>query len=55
MVALCGKAMTLASTCKKNGLEYRYYRCVTRDKAGRKACDAPPLPALGGWVPDASG
>jgi site-specific DNA recombinase len=42
---LCGKAMTPASTRKTNGTEYRYYRCVTRDKAGRKACNAPPLSA----------
>lgn len=43
--ALCGKAYTPASTSKKTGKEYRYYRCVTRDKAGRKACPARPLPA----------
>ena len=41
---LCGKAYTPASTRKK-GKEYRYYRCVTRDKEGRKACPARPLPA----------
>ena len=42
---LCGKAMTPASTRKKSGSEYRYYRCTTRDKEGRKACAASPLPA----------
>ena len=41
---LCGKAYTPASTRKKDK-EYRYYRCVTRDKEGRKACPARPLPA----------
>ena len=41
---LCGKAYTPASTRKKNKV-YRYYRCVTRDKEGRKACPARPLPA----------
>jgi len=41
----CGEAMTPASTRKKNGKEYRYYRCTTRDKQGRKACKASPLPA----------
>jgi len=40
----CGKTFTPASTRKK-GKEYRYYRCVTRDKEGRKACPARPLPA----------
>ena len=42
--ARCGMAMTPASTRKK-GIEYRYYRCVTRDKNGRKACKSRPLPA----------
>ena len=42
--ARCGMAMTPASTRKK-GIEYRYYRCVTRDKNGRKACRSRPLPA----------
>ncbi|MCP4499032.1 MAG: hypothetical protein GY822_03575 [Deltaproteobacteria bacterium] len=41
---LCGKAMTPASTRKK-GKEYRYYRCVTRDKQGKDACQGRPLPA----------
>ena len=40
----CAKAMTPAST-RKNGNEYRYYRCVTRDKKGARACAASPLPA----------
>lgn len=40
----CGMAMTPASTRKK-GTEYRYYRCVNRDKNGRKACKSRPLPA----------
>ena len=42
--AQCGSAMTPASTRKK-GVEYRYYRCVTRDKSGREACPGRPLPA----------
>jgi len=41
----CDRAMTPASTRKKDGTEYRYYRCVTRDKEGRGACPARPLPA----------
>ena len=41
---VCHQAMTPAST-RKNGNEYRYYRCVTRDKNGAKACPANPLPA----------
>lgn len=40
----CGKALTPAST-RKRGKEYRYYRCVTQDKHGRKACPAKPMPA----------
>jgi len=40
----CGKALTPAST-RKGGREYRYYRCVTQDKHGRKSCPARPLPA----------
>lgn len=40
----CGKAFTPAST-GRNGKTYRYYRCVTRDKEGRKACPSKPLPA----------
>ena len=42
--ARCGYAMTPAST-RKGGRTYRYYRCVTRDKEGRHACPAQPLPA----------
>ena len=42
--AHCDAAMTPAST-RKNGTDYRYYRCVTKDKRGRKACPARPLPA----------
>ena len=41
---LCGSALTPAST-RKGKREYRYYRCVTRDKHGSKACAARPLPA----------
>jgi DNA invertase Pin-like site-specific DNA recombinase len=41
----CGQAMTPASTRKKGGAEYRYYRCVTRDKEGTKACLSGPLSA----------
>jgi hypothetical protein len=36
--------MTPAST-RKGGKEHRYYRCVTRDKNGRKACASRPLTA----------
>ena len=36
--------MTPASTRKK-GREYRYYRCVTRDKQGKDACVARQVPA----------
>lgn len=42
--AHCGGAFTPASTRKKNR-EYRYYRCVTKDKQGRKECPSRPLPA----------
>jgi DNA invertase Pin-like site-specific DNA recombinase len=42
--ARCGAAMTPAST-RKGGKEHRYYRCVTRDKNGRKACASRPLTA----------
>lgn len=41
---LCGGALTPAST-RKGKREYRYYRCVTRDKFGSKSCEARPLPA----------
>ena len=40
----CGGALTPAST-RTRGKEYRYYRCVTRDKQGDGACSAKPLPA----------
>lgn len=42
--ALCGGAFTPAST-RHADREYRYYRCSTKDKGGRKACEARPLPA----------
>jgi DNA invertase Pin-like site-specific DNA recombinase len=42
--ARCGHAMTPAST-RKSRKTYRYYRCVTRDKEGRHACPARPMPA----------
>ncbi len=35
--AHCNAQYTPASTRKKSG-EYRYYRCITRDKQGRSAC-----------------
>ena len=41
----CGKSYTPGSTTKKSGKEYRYYRCVTRDKEGIRACVSRPLPA----------
>ncbi|WP_041791806.1 recombinase family protein [Stigmatella aurantiaca] len=41
---LCGEAMTPGST-RKGAREYRYYRCTTRDKRGKEACRAAPLPA----------
>ncbi|RJS14248.1 recombinase family protein [Corallococcus sp. H22C18031201] len=41
---LCGEAMTPGST-RKGEREYRYYRCVTRDKQGKAGCRAAPLPA----------
>ena len=40
----CGAAFTPAST-RKGQRTYRYYRCITRDKEGRAACPAKPLPA----------
>lgn len=40
----CGAAMTPGST-RKRGREYRYYRCVTRDKQGRDSCGRQPLQA----------
>ncbi|XXF79767.1 recombinase family protein [Myxococcaceae bacterium GXIMD 01537] len=41
---LCGEAMTPGST-RKGTREYRYYRCVTRDKKGKEECRASPIPA----------
>lgn len=47
LFCVCGYAMTGKSTRKKKGntKRYRYYQCVNRDKRGRRACDARPLPA----------
>jgi hypothetical protein len=42
--ARCGWAYTTGST-RKGDREYRYYRCLTRDKKGREACPSRPLPA----------
>jgi site-specific DNA recombinase len=42
--ARCGSAFTPAST-RKGKTEYRYYRCLKRDKEGRAACPSSPLPA----------
>jgi site-specific DNA recombinase len=42
--ACCGSALTPAST-RRGRTEYRYYRCVKRDKEGRDACPSSPLPA----------
>ena len=42
---LCGEAMCPGSTTKKNGKTYRFYRCSKRDKHGKEACRAGPLPA----------
>lgn len=42
--ARCGASFTPAST-RKGQSEYRYYRCITRDKEGRTACPSSPLPA----------
>jgi len=49
--ARCGMAMTPAST-RKNGAEYRYYRCVGREKEGKERCTARalPAPAIEGFV-----
>ena len=49
----CGSAFTTAST-RKGRREYRYYRCVKRDKEGTSACPAQPLPAeaIEGFVLD---
>jgi site-specific DNA recombinase len=42
--AACGAAYTPASA-KRGPEKRRYYRCLTRDKQGRKACPARPMPA----------
>lgn len=42
---LCGGAMCPGSTRSKKGRVYRFYRCSTRDKHGKDACAARPLPA----------
>jgi DNA invertase Pin-like site-specific DNA recombinase len=42
--ARCGQPYSPASN-RKGSREYRYYRCSTRDKRGRDACSAAPLPA----------
>jgi site-specific DNA recombinase len=42
--ACCGSAFTPAST-RKGRTEYRYYRCIRRDKEGKGACPSSPLPA----------
>jgi len=49
----CGGACTPASA-RSRGKEYRYYRCVTRNRHGNEACTARPLPAdaIEGFVID---
>jgi len=42
--ARCGSAFTPAST-RKGGREFRYYRCVKRDKQGSDRCPSRQLPA----------
>ena len=42
--ACCGSAITPAST-RKGRTEYRYYRCIRKDREGREACPSSPLPA----------
>ncbi len=42
--ALCGCSLTAASA-QKGKREYRYYRCTTRDRKGRKACRTKPMSA----------
>jgi site-specific DNA recombinase len=51
--ARCGSAFTPASTRKGNA-EFRYYRCVKKDKEGKEACPSSPLPAaaIEGYVID---
>jgi site-specific DNA recombinase len=41
---LCNARYTTAST-RKNGKEYRYYRCSTKDKRGNTGCTARQIPA----------
>jgi site-specific DNA recombinase len=41
----CGDPMTPASTTKKSGKSYRFYRCSRRDKYGKDLCPGKPLPA----------
>jgi site-specific DNA recombinase len=36
--ATCGSAMNHSFTTKKDGVRYRYYRCVTNEKRGAFAC-----------------
>jgi hypothetical protein len=40
----CGGTMSPAST-RRGRREYRYYRCLKREKQGKAACTAGPLPA----------
>ena len=40
----CGSPFTPAST-RRGRTEYRYYRCIRRDKEGKEACPSSPLPA----------
>jgi hypothetical protein len=49
----CGKPYVASST-RKRGQEYRYYRCETRDKLGKGACGSRALPAeaIEGFVLD---
>lgn len=42
--ACCGSPFTPAST-RRGRTEYRYYRCIRRDKEGKEACPSSPLPA----------
>ncbi len=43
--ARCGSAMTHSFTTKKNGIRYRYYRCVNNGKRGSFACPGGSVPA----------
>jgi site-specific DNA recombinase len=42
----CGGLMTPAST-RRGNREYRYYRCLKRDKEGSAGCSGGPMPAKG--------